>query len=450
MAKSNKKRTFIIIGVVVLLIIILVVGSRGGLTGRDSSIKVELSEAQRVRIVEKVSASGSIQPITEVKLAADVSGEIISLKVQEGDSVTAGTVLAQLKPDNLESVLERAQANLRQMRANLAESKAREARAIASLERARMDYNRQKDLYGRKVISDADWQQTEANFKIAYNDSISAHQTVKANTYMVQSAEASVSEAKENLDLTTIIAPMSGIISKLNVEQGERVVGTQQMAGTEMLRIADLNAMEVRVDVNENDIIRISQGDTVEIDVDAYNDRLFKGIVTAIANTANDKVSADAVTEFEVRIRILNSSYADLAKAGNPKPFRPGMTASVDIITDVKKDALAVPLAAVTTRLPGEKREKEGRRYGPPQEEDGDDKGTKKKKEDPIEVVFVDSSGVAIMVPVKTGISDYDNIQILSGLKEGDNVVSGPFKVISKDLFDDDKIVEKEERGERE
>lgn len=434
--KKSRKKLWIFLAIAIVIIIAVGLSLRGG----KEAIKVELAKAERIAIVEKVSASGTIQPITEVKIAADVSGEIIELKVKDGDSVRLGEMLVQIRPDNLESVLERAVANLRQMRANLAESMAREARAIASLEQARLDYNRQQDLYGRKVISDADWQQAQANYKIAYNDSISAHQTVRANRFMVQSSEASVSEAEENLELTTISAPMTGTVSKLNVEKGERVVGTQTMAGTEILRIADLNAMEVRVDVNENDIIRVNLGDEVDVEVDAYSDEKFKGKVTAIANTANDKASTDAVTEFEVRIRILNESFAELVKAGNQTPFRPGMTASVEIITEVKENAIAVPLSAVTTRKPGEKRPKGRQGFGPPQEDTEEAAPAGSRKIEPIEVVFIYDNGIAKMQEVKTGISDYDNIEILSGIAEGVEIVSGPFKVVSKDLYDGDEI----------
>jgi len=234
---------------------------------------------------------------------------------------------------------------------------------------------------------------------------------------------------------------MKGVVSKLNVKQGERVVGTAQMAGTEMMRIADLNKMEVRVNVNENDIVRVHYNDSVIIDVDAYGNigKQFKGIVTNIANTARDKQSTDAITEFEVRILILQSSYEDLIKDGNRYPFRPGMTASVDIITTRKENVLSVPLAAVTTRSPeGDKGEKPA---------DDDEKRTvtdsskpkAEKKQDKV-VVFVNENGTAKMKEVKTGISDYDNIEIISGLTDSDEVITGPFLVVSKRLKDGDKV----------
>jgi HlyD family secretion protein len=262
----------------------------------------------------------------------------------------------------------------------------------------------------------------------------------------VNSSNATVRESAENVRRTTVYAPMKGIVSKLNVKKGERVVGTAQMTGTEMLRIADLNKMEVRVNVNENDIVRVHLNDTVLIDVDSYasTEKQFKGIVTNIANTARDKTSADAITEFEVRILILRSSYEDLIKQGNRFPFRPGMTASVEIITTKKDNVLSVPLTAVTTRNTEKDNKTEG---GPPKDDDdekpqvSDNKAKVEKKEDKV-VVFVNDKGVAKMVEVKTGISDYDNIEIISGLADSVEVVTGPFLVVSKRLKDGDKIVQ--------
>jgi len=266
---------------------------------------------------------------------------------------------------------------------------------------------------------------------------------------LVISAEASVREARENLRLTTINAPVSGTVSKLNIEKGERVVGTSQMQGTEMLRIADLREMEVRVDVNENDIIRISLGDTAIIDVDSYSymNKKFKGIVTAIANSAKDKTSADAVTEFEVKIKILNSSYQDLLKEKKgASPFRPGMTASVEIITNRKSGIVAVPLSAVTTRNPDEKDGVAGRRSKKEEKPAEDGKETKPEAKKDKEVVFVNVDGKAVMRLVKTGISDYENIEILEGVKEGEEVVAGPFIVVSKRIKDGELIKAAEEK----
>jgi len=457
MAKQKKKSNkllYIGIGVIVFLILFLIIGKSQGWIGKAKTIEVEVTKAKKVSITEKVSASGTVQPVIEVKLAPEVSGEITDLTVEDGDSVRLGEVLVKIRPDVWLSQLERSEAGLNQQRANMESSKAALSRAQATYMRAEQDYKRQEKLWNEKVISESDWQLAQQNFKIATNDLKSAEQSLEASKYIVNSTEATVKESRENVRRTTVVAPMTGVVSKLNVKKGERVVGTAQMAGTEMLRIADLNKMEVRVNVNENDIVRVHYGDSVIIDVDAYGntDTQFKGLVTNIANTARDKQSADAITEFEVRILILQSSYEDLIKAGNRYPFRPGMTASVDIITTRKENVLSVPLAAVTTRNPDDKG-----MMNENQDNDDDDrpvvtdssKPKAEKKEDKV-VVFVNDAGVAKMVEVKTGISDYDNIEIISGLPDSSEVVTGPFLVVSKRLKAGDKIsIKKEETKDK-
>lgn len=438
--KNNNKLIYGLIGGALVLIVFLMIGKKNGWIGERERMEVAMGEAKKVDITEQVSASGMIQPIVEVKISPEVSAEIIELNVEEGDSVAIGDVLVKLKPDNLKSALDRTRASLNQQRANLADAEARLASAQASFNRSELEYNRQKKLHDSKAISNADMELAEANFKIAEQDLKSAEKGVEASKYIVQSALASVKEANENLMFTTITAPMGGIVSKLSVEKGERVVGTSQMAGTEMMRIADLGHMEVRVDVNENDIVRVSVGNEVEIDVDAYSylDKKFKGRVTAIANTANEKASPDAVTEFEVKIRILNSSYQDLV-ANNKVPFRPGMTASVDIVTNTKVGILSVPLGAVTTRVPKVE-----------QEEGADDKASKRNREEDLkEVVFVNEDGVAKLRVVKTGISDFDNIEILEGLTESDQVITGPYLAVSKKLEEGELIKTPEEKEDK-
>lgn len=457
MAKQTKKKSnktlYIIIGVVAVLILFLIIGKSAGWIGKPKTLEVDAAKARKVSIVEKVSASGTVQPVIEVKLAPEVSGEIIELRVEDGDSVKQGAVLVKIRPDIVISQLERSEAALSQQLANLESTKASLARAQATYTRAKQDYERQEKLWNEKVISEADWQLAQQNFKVATNDLKSAEQSVEAAKYVVSSTEAGVRESRENVRRTSVVAPMNGIVSKLNVKQGERVVGTAQMAGTEMMRIADLNKMEVRVNVNENDIVRVHLGDSVLIDVDAYSStgKEFKGLVTNIANTARDKVSADAITEFEVRILILQSSYEDLIKTGNKYPFRPGMTASVDIITTRKDNVLSVPLAAVTTRAP------EGDKSVTPVNQDNDrpqvtdsSKPKAEKKQDKV-VVFINDNGVAKMIEVKTGISDYDNIEILSGLPDSATVITGPFLEVSKRLKDGDKITVKQDgkKGEK-
>lgn len=440
------------IGAIVALILILVIGKSQGWIGKARELEVELAKAKKVSITEKVSASGTVQPVTEVKIAPEVSGELIELNVEDGDSVKLGQQLVKIRPDVLRSQLERNEAGLSQQRANVESSKSALMVAEANFTKAELDYKRQEKLYGEKVIADADWQAAVQAYNVAKNNLASSKQNLEAAKFVVSSTEASVNEARENLRKTTVVAPMKGIVSKLSVKKGERVLGTATMAGTEMLRIADLNKMEVRVNVNENDIVRVHYYDTVLIDVDAYSNinKQFKGIVTNIANTAKDKTSTDAITEFEVRILILRSSYEDLIKKGNKFPFRPGMTASVEIITSRKNNVLSVPLAAVTTRNPDELN-KNGKKGGgpdgdgPPRDEEERKVTTAKdkapeKKEDKV-VVFVNDKGVAKMMEVKTGISDYDNIEIVSGLKDSVEVITGPFLVVSKRLKEGDKIM---------
>lgn len=421
--KKSNKLLYYLLGAVALIIILAVIGRSAGWIGGLKETEVEFSTAKKTTIIEKVSASGEIQPEIEVKLSPDVAGEIIELNVAEGDSVEVGKLLVKIRPDNFVSALERSRANLNQQMANLAQTRATLQRSEAQFTQAQLNFNRQKSLWEQKAISDSDYETARANYIGAEKDLEAAKQNVIASEFVIKSSQASVNEASENLRLTNVNSPVSGIVSSLLVEQGERVVGTQQMAGTQMMTIADLSRMEVRVDVNENDIVRLSLGDTTIIDVDSYSStgKKFKGIVTSIANTANTKNSSDAVTEFKVKIRILNSSYVDLVKEGKKYPFRPGMTASVEIITTSKTNALAIPLSSVTTRetqmdtLAG---------------------GTTKAKE----LVFVSENGVAKIRTVKTGISDYENIEILEGLKEGDEVISGPYFIVSKELKEGDPV----------
>ncbi|HZY81455.1 MAG TPA: efflux RND transporter periplasmic adaptor subunit [Cyclobacteriaceae bacterium] len=454
--KSNSLVKYSIIGVVVL-VVVLVALKAGGVIGKTKEIEVDFAKAKKADIVEKVSASGTVQPVTEVKLAPEVSGEIIALNVEDGDAVTSGQVLVKIRPDQWLSQLERAEAGLNQQKANVKSSEASLSRAEANFIRSEQDYKRQERLWNEKVISEADWQLAQQNYKVAQNDFAAAREGLEAAKYTVNSTEASVKESRENVRRTTVVAPLTGVVSKLNVKQGERVVGTAQMTGTEMLRIADLSKMEVRVNVNENDIVRVHLGDTVLIDVDAYSttEREFKGIVTNIANTAKEKLSTDAITEFEVRILILEMSYTDLIKAGNKYPFRPGMTASVEIITTRKSGVLSVPLAAVTTRGE-EKKNGQDNQQGPGggnQDHQvvnaNDAKAAAAAKKDDKVVVFINDKGTAKMVEVKTGISDYDNIEILSGIDDSSEVVVGPFLVVSKRLKEGDKITATKKKDEK-
>jgi HlyD family secretion protein len=456
MAKQTKKKSNNLVKYIIIAVVVMVaalIGLRaGGVIGKAKEIEVDFAKAKKTDIVEKVSASGTVQPVTEVKLAPEVSGEIIALNVEDGDAVTEGELLVKIRPDIVLSQLERAEAGLNQQKANVKSSESQLLRAEATFIRNEQDYKRQERLFNEKVISESDWNLAQQNYKVSQNDYAAAKEQLEASKYIVSSTEASVKESRENVRRTSVVAPLTGIVSKLSVKQGERVVGTAQMTGTEMLRIADLSKMEVRVNVNENDIVRVHLKDTVLIDVDAYStqEKEFKGIVTNIANTARDKASTDAITEFEVRILILESSYADLMKAGNRYPFRPGMTASVEIITTRKSGVLSVPLSAVTTRgeekKPGEQPEQQRQDH---QVVNADQQKAAAKKEDKV-VVFINDGGKAKMVEVKTGISDYDNIEIISGIDETKEVVVGPFLVVSKRLKEGDKITptKKEEKKE--
>lgn len=458
MKKSN--RIWIILGgVVVALIAFLLIGKKLGWIGKEELTEVEFTTVAKDDLTETVSASGKIQPELEVSITPDVPGEIIGLYVEEGDSVKKGQLLLKIQPENYVSVVERFRAGVNQAQASAEQSKASIARAESQLLRQEVEFKRQTKLYADKVVSKSDFETAETQLKVAKQDLAAAKSTYEAAKFGIRSAEASLKDASENLRKTNIYAPMNGIVSKLDVELGERVVGTSQMAGTEMLRIANLNDMEVRVNVNENDIVRVTKGDTALIDVDAYSStgKKFKGIVTQIANTANGaggalasaSTSTDAVTEFEVRIRILPSSYVDLVDraAGKKYPFKPGMTATVDIITESKFGVVSIPIAAVTTRSADDENSEEKEEGDDEEEEQQPQAPVPTKKERPVEIVFVNDKGKAVKREVKTGITDTvaGTIEITEGLKMGEEIISGPFLEVSKRLKDGDKVTIKKE-----
>ena len=414
------KLKYIIIAGVLLVIALTVAAATGKLGKSETGKKVITQKVGRATIMETVTGSGKIQPEKEVKISSDVSGEIIALPVKEGQSVKKGDLLVKINPDLYQSGLKRARAAVQNARANLSQA---EARLIS----AEQDYKRNKQLFDKGIISKADFDKAETNYKVALA-------TKNAAMFSVNSALANLNEAQDNLSRTTIYAPISGTISKLNVEMGERVVGTKQMTGTEIMRIANLNNMEAVVDINENDIVKIKVGDSANIDVDAYLNDRFKGVITEIANSADSNLgSGDQITNFKVKIRVLESSYKHLLKdkPKNYSPFRPGMTASTDIITNIKKDVIAVPISAVTVRsdtIGNTKYSKHEKTTG----------NTKK-----FEVVFVNDHGKAKLKAVKTGIQDDSNIEIISGLKEGDEIITGPYNLVSKKLKSGDRIVVK-------
>jgi HlyD family secretion protein len=411
---KNTKILKILVPIVLLLIVFAAVGKKKGWFGKEATVKVAIEQVKKTPIVEAVTANGKIQPEKEVKISPDVSGEIVELHVKEGDFVQKGVLLFKIKPEIYVSARERAAAAVNS-------SKARQAQVEAQMIQAELSYDRSKKLFDENTISKSDFEQAESQYKVAKAEKESA-------LYSVKSAEASLREANENLVKTTVYSPMTGTISSLSVELGERVIGATMMTGTEVLRVADLNRMEVVVEVNENDIIRVKLGDTANVEVDAYLDRAFKGVVTEIANSAKSiTITSDQVTNFEVRILILRESYEDLVSEKNPSPFRPGMSASVDIFTSRKADILTVPIQAVTTRTDTTMTEAAG-------------------AEDVRTLVFVSDGKYALARDVKTGIQDNINIEILSGLAEGDTVIVQPFSAISKKLSDSTliEVVDKE------
>lgn len=429
--KKNKITRYVIIGAV-LLIVILIVGKKAGWFGKEQLTKVAIENPAERRIVETVSANGKIHPVTEVKISSDVSGEIVELPVKEGQRVNKGDLLFKVKPDVYISQRDRAAAVLNT-------SKSRINQAQVQLQKDEQAYLRNKSLYDQKVISKSEFE----NFEAAYKTSKSSLQSAQ---FDYQSAEASLKEANESLSKTTIYAPMSGIVSKLNVELGERVVGTMQMTGTEVMRIANLNQMEVYADVNENDIVKVKLHDTAFVEVDAYLGKKFKGIVTQIANSASTNASStDQVINFEVRVLLLEDSYASLVKPNSPSPFRPGMSASVEIETNIIAKALSVPIQAVTnyidsTKINAKKNKKDQKQDNGEEVKPLDDSVLDRSGGDEVVFVYDKKEKTVKRVKVKSGIQDNTYIQILSGLSTKDQVVVSPFSAISRKLKDGTKV----------
>lgn len=434
--KSNKFLPYVI-GLAIVLIVLLVVGKKQGWFGKDFEINVATKVVESKTITELITANGKVQPETQIKISPDVSGEIIELNILEGDEVKKGQHLMTIKPDIYIQSYNRAQASLSSSQARLAQA---EARLIES----ELSYKRANTLYKQDAIPVSDYETAQASFKVAQAE-------VKAAQFAVKSAEASVAEAQEQLVKTKIYAPMDGTVSRLNVEKGERVVGTNMYAGTEMLVIANLNLMEVKVDVNENDIVRVSLNDTALVEVDAYMGRKFKGIVSEIANSANVVGgSTDQVTNFDVKILLLEESYKDLMDTvpGKKYPFRPGMSATVDIQTETRKDVISVPIQAVTTRtLKGNDKPQTSELEEVKEMEVTSANPTPKAEEEKkVEVVFLYQDGKVYKKPVKTGIQDSQNIEITEGLKAGDEIVVAPFNAINKLLNDSSKVKKVDEK----
>ncbi|MEZ4956536.1 MAG: efflux RND transporter periplasmic adaptor subunit [Saprospiraceae bacterium] len=452
--KKNNTWVYALIGLLVVLIAVAVYKGKN----REKGEKVQTELAELRTITETVEASGKVFPKTEVKISSDVSGEIVELYVNEGDSVKIGQVLARVDPEAYNSQVERAAAGVNGAKASLANSYAQIETFIAQKEQIEAQLTNAKDVHQRNeklfkegVISEQDFESSrsnllalEANLRAAEANIRSARESAKGAEFQIKSAEASLREISTSLKRTTIYATMNGIVSKLNVEKGERVVGTAMMTGTEIMRIADLNEMEVQVEVTENDLPRIALGQKVDIEIDAYIDRKFKGAIVEIAHTANNLVgntgttvvlTSDQVTNFVVTIDIDPSSYQDLVKPTKPYPFRPGMSASVSIFTNTVESVVSVPIQAVSARDRADL-EKD--------KEDGEAKKVSQNSKDDelVEIAFVIVDGNKVEIrEVKTGIQDDDYIQIISGIKDGEEVVSGPYSAVSRKLEDGDEII---------
>lgn len=431
---KNNKLLYILGAITIIALIVAIIV---GKNKKDNEAKqVEIQQVAKRDIIQTVTASGKIYPEEEVKISSEVSGEIIELTVKEGDYVKKGQLLVRIKPESYQAVLEQGGAQLDNTKAQLSTAKSRiaQAQAVASQVQAQFTsaetaYKRANELLAKKIISKADFESAEATYKSAKAnvesakaDIEAAKHTADAAGYTIKATEATIKEAKINLNKTTIYSPMDGIVSLLNVKNGEKVLGTIQMSGTEMMRIANFENIEVRVDVSEGEITKVKLNDTASIEVDAYFDRKFIGVVTQVANTSkgasNSMTSSDQSTNFVVKIRILKSSYEDLL-IDNPKPFLPGMSATVDIKTKKKFGVLAVPIQAVTTK-------------------DSVYNGTNHTTE----LLFVKDSSKALVKQVKTGIQDDSYIEIVEGLSGNEKIITGPYNIISKDLKNGDNIKE--------
>ena len=447
----SKTVKWILIGLV-LLVAVLGGLKYAGVFGKKEGTKVTAEKVQRRVITEIVNASGKIYPEIEVKVSPDISGEITELTVHEGDSVTKGQVVARIYADIYSIQANQAASGVAQSQAQVANAQASLEALKAQLEQSQKTYNMQKQLFDDKVISRNEFNLSESNYKSAQANYNAAKQGIKGGMAAVQSAQSNLAKANKDLGRTAVVAPMNGVVSLLNVKKGERVVGSNLMSGTEILRIADMAKIEIRVDVSESDIPKVHLGDSAIVTVDAYSSRKFKGLVTQIASSNNGAASQSAlantstdVTNYKVYVRLLPESYSDLLNKG-AYPFRPGMSASADIQTKTHANVLSVPINAVTTREINDSTKKNT---------GGKENETEKAValEDELEVVVfvVDKGGLIKKVKVETAIQDINYIEITSGLKVGDNVISGPYDVVSKLLKEKDKVkvVEKKDLFEK-
>ncbi|MFM9944663.1 MAG: efflux RND transporter periplasmic adaptor subunit [Bacteroidia bacterium] len=417
-----KKRIIIIGSIIVGVVLILILFKGNG----SKELKVSAEETSKRSIIQTVTATGKVQPEIELAISPDVSGEITDIYVKEGDTVKEGQMLLKIKPDLYVSSVDRANAGVSSALSGKKSDMVMLTQAQSRLTEAISIYKRSKDLYDKKAISIAEFEKAESAYQIALADVESAKERITASNYTIDNAQANLREAKQNLARTIIYAPTDGTVSKINNKRGERVVGTATMQGTEIMRISNFTNVEVRVDVNENDILKIKKGDSAVIEVDAYGDRKFKGIVTQIAKASNKAaatMSTDAVTTFEVKIRMLKSSYQDLM-IGNTLPFLPGLSANVDIQTNRGNNLISLPIECVTTRTAESK-------------DDREKSGSKDVKD---EIVFVIKNGIAVRQKVVTGIQDNMYIEIKSGIKLKDKVITGPYDILSTTLDSGRKV----------
>jgi HlyD family secretion protein len=445
MASKSAKKKILIFGGIGLLVILIILAATKKKGSGETRVITELVTNRT--IVETVSANGKIQPEVDVKISPYISGEVVELYVIEGAKVKKGDLLAKIDPEIYISNYQRIEASLQMQKANLANAKARLAQSQAQFIKAEEDFKRSKKLFDQNVISQSDFDAASSAFTVAKEEVTAAKENVNAAEFSVSSSEASLREGKENLTRTSIYAPNDGTVSRLSVEKGERVTGASQFSsGTEIMRIANLERMIVLVEVNENDIVRVNLNDTCVIEVDAYLNNKFMGVVTEIATSAKvTGISADQVTNFEVKILILEDSYKEMVKENDliRSPFRPGMSATVDIQTETAFNILTVPIQAVTTRADtsGKEIAKAGEEKDETQGEEDESSKVKKQKENDLkEYVFLYQNGTAKMVSVVTGIQDKMNIQILQGLEKDQEVITGPYRAVSKNLKDGDKV----------
>lgn len=444
--KKSVKWILIVLGIIVVIVIGFSIAGGG-----DKGVKVSTEKAVKRTIIETVNASGNIYPEVEVKISPDISGEITDLNVEEGDSVRKGMVLARIFADIYALQRDEAASEVNRQQASVANNAAALGALKASLDQAKTAYDRNKQLFDQKVISKSELEQFETTYRSAEANYNAARENIRSLQAGVQASQTGLTKANKDLGRTILTAPMSGVISSLKVKKGERVAGNSFNVGTEMMTVADMSVLEVRVDVGENDIVKVNIGDSADIKVDAYNDRVFKGIVTKIASSTSSSsltsTGTNDVTNYQVRIRLIKDSYKDLAT--KTFPFRPGMNASADIKTKRKENVVSVPIMAVNTRIKGtnesvadKKKEKEN---------ESPDNGAADQPvagtEQEVIVFVLQKDGTVKKTIVHSGIQDINNIEIISGLKEGEEVISGPYEAISQKLKDGlkVKVVPKEE-----